>query len=121
MSEGALEGLAWAVHISIARRTGHHTPSGRKQASGSTTRLRKPRDGLTPPYRDSSRLDNKNNDDDTPPLNKQATNPVSHNTGFFFAWLAGGPDQTGPEALNRRAAKTAFFSRPAIEGFRPQS
>jgi hypothetical protein len=24
------------------------------------------------------------NDDDTPPQNKQATNPVSHNTGFFF-------------------------------------
>jgi hypothetical protein len=26
------------------------------------------------------------NDDDTPPQNKQATNPVSHNTGFFFVY-----------------------------------
>ncbi|HVY79662.1 MAG TPA: hypothetical protein VG994_01665, partial [Steroidobacteraceae bacterium] len=51
--------------------------------------IAKARNGPNSAVTSRSRPDKNNNDDDTPPQNKQATTPVSHNTGVLFLWAVG--------------------------------
>jgi hypothetical protein len=80
---GAFRATGMRVAYLTGRRTAH-TPSGRKQASGLNNKIAKARNGPNSAVTSRSRPDKNNNDDDTPPQNKQATTPVSHNTGVLF-------------------------------------